>query len=114
MTDAELRADPSYTPYQQEFLRRLVAEVEPGSVHLFWPRSEPASRSLLRAASRSSHRRAVCAEPSCLPRLSWPPNGLTSWSAEAWTPSSSTVACCGYSESSSGTRPMVGLKVSTP
>ena len=34
MTDVELRADPRYTPYQQEFLKRFVAEVEPGSVHL--------------------------------------------------------------------------------
>jgi len=34
MTDAEPQGDPRYTPYQQEFVRRFVAEVKPGSVHL--------------------------------------------------------------------------------
>ena len=34
MTDAEPRGGPRYTPYQQEFVRRFVAEVKPGSVHL--------------------------------------------------------------------------------
>ena len=34
MTDAEIRPDPRYTPYQADFFKRFVAEVGPGSVHL--------------------------------------------------------------------------------
>ena len=36
MTNANLRADPRYTPYQRDFFSRFAVEFEQGSVHLLW------------------------------------------------------------------------------
>ena len=33
MTGAEPQPDPRYTPYQEEFFRRFVSDIQPGSVH---------------------------------------------------------------------------------